>query len=275
MKKIISIIVACFFLLPLFAWAEPLGQGSQRVFDNARLMSKSEIDKLEGTIALLKKQYPMDFVILTSNDVQAGRSQAFADDFYDSNGFGMGDDASGILLLIDISNRECTVSSSGQMIRYVTDSRLNTLLDSVASHLSGGKYADAAYAALVQLSVYLANGIPGGQYNQDEQGNIDRYVKPKAVTLTEAAIALLVGLLSGAALFFSVRHAYAMKGSAYKYDLNKNTTVNVTGATDVFLRTQVTRTPKASSSGGGGIGGRSSTHSSSSGRVHGGGSRRF
>ena len=130
--------------------------------------------------------------------------------------------------------------------------------------------------ALTQLTVYLSNGIPSGQYNQDEEGTIDRYVKPRAVTLGEAAIALLVGLLSGIVLFFTVRHAYAMKGSAYKYDLNKNTTVNVTGATDVFLRTQVSRTPKASSSGGGGIGGMgSSTHRSFSGRVHGGGSRRF
>jgi uncharacterized protein len=123
----------------------------------------------------------------------------------------------------------------------------------------------------------LSNGIPNRQYNEDEQGTVDRYVKPRAVTLGEAAIALLAGLLSGAVLFFSVRHAYAMKGSAYKYDLQTNTNVNITGATDVYLRTQVTRTLKASSSSGGtGFGGgRSSTHHSSSGRVHGGGSRKF
>jgi uncharacterized protein len=176
-----------------------------------------------------------------------------------------------------MNNREITVSTSGQMIRYITDARLSTLLDSVAPYLTGGEYGQGAFMALAQLSVYLSNGIPSGQYNEDEEGAIDRYVKPRAVTLGEAAIAMLAGLASGAVLFFAIRHAYAMKGSAYKYDLQKNTTVNVTGATDVYLRTQVTRTPRASSSsGGGGIGGlRSSTHRSSSGRIHGGGSRRF
>jgi uncharacterized protein len=276
MKRIIAVIAVCIFLLPLVALGETLGQGSQRVFDNAKLMSQSEIDRLEGTIKLLKSQYKMDFVVLTSSDVPIDKSHDFADDFYDNNGFGAGDDFSGILFLIDMNNRLVTVSTSGLMIRYLTDARLNTLLDAVTPNLTGGKYGEAAYIALVQLSVYLTNGIPGNQYNQDEEGNIDRYVKPRAVTLGEAAIALLVGLLSGVILYFAVHHAYAMKGSVYKYDLQKNTTVTVTGATDVYLRTQVTRTPRASSTGSGGIGGgMSSTHRSSSGRIHGGGSRRF
>jgi uncharacterized protein len=277
MKKIIAVIAACFFLLPLFARAEPLGQGSQRVFDNAKLMSQSEIDRLEGTIKLLRSQYKMDFVVLTTNDVPTDKSQEYADDFYDNNGFGEGEDLSGILLLIDMNNRLVTVSTTGLMIRYITDARLSTLLDTVAPYLTGGEYGQGAFVALAQVSVYLSNGIPSGQYNQDEEGVIDRYVKPRAVTLGEAAIALLAGLLSGVILFFTVRHTYAMKGSAYKYDLNKNTAVTVTGATDVYLRTQVTRTVRASSSsGGGGFGGLgSSTHRSSGGRVHGGGSRRF
>ena len=141
MKKIIAILAilaVCFFLLPLSVNADTLGQGSQRVFDNAKLMSKSEIDKLEGTIKLLKSQYNMDFVVLTSQRCQTGKSQEFADNFYDTNGFGLGSDFSGILLLIDMKNREITVSTSGLMIRYITDARLNTLLDAAAPYLTGG-----------------------------------------------------------------------------------------------------------------------------------------
>ncbi len=276
MKRIVAAIAVCILLLPLAALGQTLGQGSQRVFDNAKLMSQSEIDRLESTITMLKNQYGMDYAILTSNDAKTGRSQEFADDFYDNNGFGAGDDASGILILIDMNNRELTVSTTGLMIRYITDARLNTLLDTAMPYLTNGEYGQAAFMALAQMSVYLKNGIPNDQYNEDEEGIIDRYVKPRAVTMGEAAIALAAGLISGLVLFLSVRHAYAMKGSAYKYDLKKNATVNITGATDVYLRTQVVRVPRAtSSSGGGGMGGRSSTHRSSSGRIHGGGSRRF
>ncbi len=277
MKRVFIILTACLLLLPLSAFGQSLGQGSQRVFDNARLMGQSEINQLEGTINLLKSQYGMDYVIVTSNDVKTGGSRAFADDFYDDNGFGTGKDFSGALILIDTNNRELTISTSGLMDRYITDLRLNTLLDTAAPYLTSGEYAQASLIALAQISVYLKNGIPSDQYNQDEEGVIDRNVKPRILTMGEAAIALLAGIASGFGLFLAVRHAYAMKGSAYKYDLNKNTNVNITGATDIYLRTQVTRVPRASnSSGGGGMGGsRTSTHRSSSGRSHGGGSRKF
>ncbi len=276
MKRTVAMIAACILLLPVFALCEPLGQGSQRVFDNARLMSENEITRLENTIASLRRQYDMDFAVLTSNDVKPGRSREFADDFYDSNGFGTGSDFSGVLFLIDMSNREFYVSTSGLMIRYVTDARLDALLDTAYSYLAEGKHGDAAYAALNQLSVYLKNGIPSNQYNQDEEGHIDRYVKPRAVTMGEAAIALAAGLAGALILYFAVLHKYAMKSSAYKYDLKKNADANITGATDVYLRTQVTRVPRSSSnSGGGGFGGRSGTHRSSGGRIHGGGGRKF
>ena len=277
MKRIIALLAMCILLLPLPALCETLGQGSQRVFDNAKLMGESEITKLENTISKLRKQYNMDIVVLTSNDAKTDRSKEFADDFYENNGFGAGGDSSGFLFFIDMHNRVPTISTEGMMIRYVTDVRLNALLDTAYAYLSSAKYGDAAYMTLAQLSLYLQNGIPANQYNQDEEGNIDRYVKPRDLTVGEAAIALAAGFAGAVILFFAVRHKYAMKGSAYRYDLGKNTAVNITGATDVYLRTQVIRVPRASSnSSGGGFGGRSSTHRSSSGRIHGGGSgRRF
>ncbi len=277
MKRIVAVVAVCMLLLPLAALGDSLGQGSQRVFDNAKLMSQSEIARLEDLIATIQKRYNMDIVVLTSNDAKTGRSLEYADDFYDSNGFGKGDDFSGLLFLIDMNNRVPTISTTGLMIRYVTDKRLSALLDTAYAYLSKAKYGDAAYMTLAQLSLYLQNGIPANQYNQDEEGNIDWYAKPRDLTVGEAAIALLAGLAMGYVFFLAVRHKYGMKGSAYQYDVKKNAAVNITGATDVYLRTQVTRVPRATSTtGGGGMGGRSGTHRSSSGRTHGGGSgRRF
>jgi uncharacterized protein len=158
-----------------------LGRGSSRVFDLMGLIEQSDITRLEDTIALLSKQYKMDIVIVTSDEPEQGRSQEFADGFFDDNGFGTGIDSSGILFLIDMSNREFCISTSGLMIRYLTDARLDALLDGVTSYLSEGRYGEGAYAALVQLSLYLENGIPGGQYNDDESGGIDPYVTPTPI----------------------------------------------------------------------------------------------
>lgn len=274
MKRLIA--AACLMLLLSFALTGALCQTEQRVYDLAHLMGQSEIEALESRIAQMKSTYDMDFAVLTQDDTKGKDAQSYADDFYDENGFGLGNDLSGLLLLIDMDNREVHVSTSGLMIRYMTDARVNTLLDVVVPYVSAGEYSGAALAALDQMEVFLKNGIPQNQYNQDEQGNIDPYrpQKPKSITLGEAAIALFSGLAGALILFFTVRGKYAMKGSAYKYDLTKNAAVNITGATDVYLRTQVTRVPRASSNSGG-TGGRSSTHHSSSGRVHGGGGRKF
>ncbi len=276
MKKRIALLICLLLLVPC-TLTYALGQTEQRVFDQAHLMGQSEIDRLESRIASMRSSYGMDFVVLTADDVKTGGSQAYADDFYDQNGFGTGSDAAGLLFLIDMANREIHVSTTGLMIRYMTDVRINTLLDAVIPYVSGGEYSEAADMALSQAEVFLKNGIPQGQYNQDEEGNVDPYRPPvpKTVTLGEAAIALLTGLAGALILFFSVRGKYAMKGSAYSYNLQKNAAVNITGATDVYLRTQVTRVPRASANSGGGMGGRSSTHRSSSGRSHGGGGRKF
>ena len=276
MKKFIAVVLLILLLLPSIAIGETLAQGKSRVFDQAELMSDNDIKTLESAIAAMRRQYDMDFVILTSGDAKTDKSQEFADDFYDNNGFGAGEDADGFLFFIDMNNRVATVSTSGQMIRYLTDARLNTLFDAAYPYLSSGEYGKAAQAALSQVTAFLKNGIPEDQYNEDEYGGVSRYQKPMSLTFWEIVIAAAAGLISALILYFSVRHKYLMKGSAYSYDLNSNASVTITGATDVYLRTAVTRTPKASSSSGGGGGGRSSTHHTSSGRSHGGGSsRRF
>jgi uncharacterized protein len=269
MKKIGALTLALFFLIgiPLAASASSLGAGSKRVFDYAGLMSASEITSLEALIKDARAQYGMDIAVLTSNDAKDGASQAYADDFYDYNGFGKGPDGDGFLLFIDMHNRVTTVSTKGIMIRYITDARLSVLLDIGYAYLHNGEYGKAVTVTLMQLKFYLQQGIPSGQYN---------YTTEKTLTPGEMAVSLGAGLLTALVFISVVRHQYGLKGSTYKYDLQGNTTVSVTGAEDEYLRTSVVRTRRQMPSSGGGGGFGSSTHRSGSGSIHGGGSgRRF
>lgn len=280
MKKLYLIIIAVLITaaLTLPSSAETLGEGSARVFDNAGLMSESEISELETLISGMRSAYNMDFVVLTSNDAASGESMAYADDFYDYNGFGFGAEWDGFLFFIDMNNRVPTISTCGLMIRYVTDARLNALLDTSYNYLAEDQFASAAYMTLSQLDGFIQEGIPSDQYNVDEYGNTDYYYDTvpavRALTGTEFLISLGIGLVCALILLSSVKYRYGLKGSTYKYNLNGNTVVNITGATDVYLRTNVVKVRKQSSSSGRGSGSSSSTHSSSSGRSHGGGSGR-
>ena len=65
---------------------------------------------------------------------------AYADDFYDYNDYGMGDDNSGILLLLTMSERKWKMSTHGDAIRIFTDAGQEYMSDKFVSSLTDGDY---------------------------------------------------------------------------------------------------------------------------------------
>ena len=92
-----------------------------RVFDEAGLFSAEEVQELETRIDEVRDSQDADLAVLTVEDAQGESAESYADDFYDSHGLGVGDDASGILLSIDMDNREIYVSTTGYAMKVLTD----------------------------------------------------------------------------------------------------------------------------------------------------------
>ena len=95
-----------------------------RVFDEAGLFSAEEVQELETRIDEVRDSQDADLAVLTVEDAQGESAESYADDFYDSHGLGVGDDASGILLSIDMDNREIYVSTTGYAMKVLTDARV-------------------------------------------------------------------------------------------------------------------------------------------------------
>ena len=102
-----------------------------RVFDLAGLFSEAQEETLSGTIRRLRGKMNMDVAVVTAEDAKGLMGQEFGDLFYEENGMGAGKNASGVLFLIDLDNRELVISTEGDMIRYLTDERIETILDHV------------------------------------------------------------------------------------------------------------------------------------------------
>ncbi len=244
---------------------------SQRVYDDAGLFTKAEKELLEQSIAELTGEMNMDFVVLTATDKEGKTQAEYADDFYDENGFGTGEDRSGLLFMIDMESRDCYISTSGDMIDYLTDARIAQILqydDRLWEMLSAGNYAGAVCRVMNEVKEYYAEGpetVPEKRYNP-----------------LMAAVAAVIGALAGLGKSKSIRNEYGMKNekrqamqSTKAYMATTNFAFNQSA--DDLLNTIVTRVPlpapaKVSSgrSGGSSYSG-SSTHTSSSGRTHGGG----
>lgn len=282
---ILAVLVCCLMLGTLSVWGKEAraagAGGEQRVFDEAGLFKDSEIKAFEVEIANSQKQMKADIVVVTAEDTGEKSTQAFADDFFDQGGFGYGEDRNGVLFLIDMDNRQLTLSTSGSMIRILTDQRIETILDHVSQGVRQNNYTDSVEQFLTDVVDYHRKGIQSNQYNYDtETGNISVY---RSIRWYEALLSLGVSAFTGIMVCVGIVSRYSMKKErrrsaqfqmAYRADSKfvfhgeKNNLVHKYVTTTIVPR-------NTSPPGGGGSAGRSSTHTSSSGRSHGGGSRGF
>ncbi len=265
-KSLIVLMLLIFIGKPILISAQGLS-----VFDEGNLFNESQIEDLEREAKTIGDNYNMDIIILTSNDTGGKSSRDYADDYFDYNGFGRGTDRDGILFLIDMDNREAYISTSGIAIRYLTDQRIEGILDIVFdSGMGDGDYYSASKGFLSGTEQYLAMGIPQDQYSEEEG------IKEKnSLSPMEAAISAIAGLGLSGGFFLRTKSKYKMKNPSKPLTFRNNSIVNLTREQDQLIDTIVTHRiiPKPSSNSG--SSGKSTTHTSSSGRSHGGGGRKF
>ena len=189
----------------------------------------------------------------------------------------VGDDASGILLSIDMDNREIYVSTTGYAMKVLTDARVEKVLDAAYDSVADGNYAEGALGAIDSIENYLEMGVPAGQYTQV------REEKKHSLEWYEALFAAVAAAIVAALPCFSVMRQYKMQKEhrqslgfhmAYRADSALHFVQNE----EQFVNRSVVtrRIPKNPGPGAsGGSAGRTTIHQGSSGRMHGGGGRKF
>ena len=270
-KRIIQPIVLLLAIL-LTIWLMSGGAvfALDRVIDQSGVFTAAQAGKLAAAAADLGAKYGMDIVIVTTDDTGGKTARAYADDFFDERGYGVGAGRDGILFLIDFDNREAYISTSGSGIRYLTDARIESILDDVfAKGMNNKDYYGAANAFLTSTANWLAAGIPAGQYNEPESS-------ANRLTFLDGILGLLAGGALGIGFFSGVRSQYKGRPQRAVFEYQKNSLVSLAPFADnqinAFITTRrIPRPPPGS----GMSGGRSTTHRSSGGGMHGGGGRRF
>ncbi len=224
---------------------------SVKVYDYAGLLTEEQLQNLSEKLVTTGQKRKMDLVIVTTDDTKGRSSMEYADDFYDYNGFGFGEENDGVLLLIDMEHRTAWISTTGKAISVINSSRIDKILDKVAPPLTDGEYEKSCLAFVNKTNHYLLD---------------DQFLSPQTF-LIFVGISLAVGAIGAAIMAASNR--LVRKGTQAGAYLSGE--IALTGQNDVFLRSSVTRTaiPKNTSGGGGG------GHVGSSGASHGGGGRGF
>lgn len=250
-----------------------------QVVDQAGLFTPEEEDQITQLIDRLEAEYEFDFFVYTSDQAHYSDTWDYANDLSDRYQIGMGPDDSGMLYLIDMYERVDQISTTGVLIQYLTDSRMEAIFDRTYPRLSRGDYGQAALSALTATEGFLRAGIEEGSFLYDAETGRRLSGLYNRLTTGELALAAVVGLIVAGVIVLSVQGAYTLKGSTYRYDLENNIALTLTRDDEQFLTQHVTRTARSSGTGssgghssGGGNGSR--VRVSSGGRSHGGGTGR-
>lgn len=206
MRKRDRIFIAPLLAVSLLFAAAPTAlaaeSGGQFVFDKADLLTTEEEDELNDMANNLAENFNMNFVILTTDDAEGKEAEVYADDFYMDNGFYDDGKDGGAIYLIDMDNRRVQVETAGDMkVRYITDDRVDGIIDAGYEDVKDGAYA-AAFEAMLNATVdYIEDGVVDGKYTYNEDtGEYDYYDTGKEIlqiTLAEFLIALGIALVAG------------------------------------------------------------------------------
>ena len=252
---------------PVIKYADPFvayhDYDAPRVVDGADIFTDAQEDALARRMAEMSKQTSNDFVIVTVNSTGGLSHMEYADDFYDYNGYGLGPDYDGMLLLIcmDRSYRGWHISTHGDSFDRFRDRDIKDLNDALEPYLVDGDYYAAAEADLDGVEAVFTR--PADYRLQEAKSASVRRAVPAALVIALIAALITIAVLRGK--MKTVRQA----GSAAGYMVKDSFILR--RESDTFLNSHVVKTRKESSSSSGGH----SSHTSSSGRSHGGGGGRF
>jgi uncharacterized protein len=101
-------------------------------------------------VALVSK-YDMDVVILVEDSIGLNDVTDYADDYFDFNGYGVGSKHSGVLLLLDMDEREWAISTCGDAIDALTDYGQEQIMDEVLEYLGDDEYYNGFHTYLELL----------------------------------------------------------------------------------------------------------------------------
>ena len=281
MKKILSFIIAAAFVV-VFSFSV-LAADVPRIVDNAGIIGEENSEIIRAYLDEKSDEHDFDFAVLAEESIGGGDIVAYADDYFDNNGFGRGEDGrDGILLVIVMDTREWAFSTSGFGVTVFGDYELGEIEDAMVGELSNGNYAQAVYnyAQVAEYYVRYAkeNGFDfseDGYYTYDDPSYYDDYEPEPMPATTKLGICGIFGSLSGLISVLTMKgkmNTVHKKQSAGDYV--RRGSLNVYRSNDYFINKTVAKTmryvEKSSSGGGTTHHGGGSTHISSSGHSHGG-----
>ena len=252
---ILTLILCLVAVLALPVYAAP-----ELLVDDADLLSPGEEAQVEAELSRISGKYGMDIVIVTVDSIGWQSPMAYADDYYDYNGYC----ADGILLLVSMEEGDWWVSTTGYGITVITDAGLEYMSQRFVPYFSDGEFAQGFMEFAELCEAFLIQAETGDPYDSH---NLPKDPYDLSTNLIVAVVIGLVAAWIVTGMMKSKLKTVTQQARADDYMIPGS--LQLTHSRDLFLYTHIDRREKPKESSG------SSTHTSSSGTRHGGGGGKF
>ncbi len=272
------------------------GEGSSVYMqDTSSILSQEDQAALETRLSEITVEQNCGVYIRTTSDFEGKEPQAYADDYYDASGLGIGDDHSGIMLVVNFDSGDWVITTTGSAIDTFTDARQKTTMKKVVKKLREDP-AKAFNIFADKCEEYLIDA--NKPVEETEQVETETEVEATEAEPAQAddtsdmhpRVILIGGIILG--IITSLIIVLCQAGdlnSVHREPAAKNYvrpgSMKLTTQTEQFLNKRVDRVAKSDSSSGAAAGAAaahhssgssgSTTHTSSSGTTHGGSSGKF
>ena len=254
MKKLLSCVLLTLLLLTLFLPVYASFENPS-IVDEAGYLMQSELASLTEKLDKVREKYDFEVAIYTQSDMTSSTAEESADDIYDYQGYGAGENDDGIMLYICSDTREYHFTTHGKGREYFNKNGLAYLESKVVPHLSGNDYYEAFEEYIETTDELLQMAKDGKPYNEKQYSM--KYLFGVII------VCLIAPLLI--AFWMMKRKLKKMKTAVendYAANYIKPGSMRIDTSRDLFLYSRITKTERPKSSSG--------THTSSSGRTHGG-----
>ena len=249
-----------------------------RVVDLAGVIDSNTLAELNRMADEVSEKYACDVAAVIVKSLGGKSVVEYADDFYDYNGYGYGQNKDGILLLLSLEERDFNFTGEGYGAVAFTDyGRENYLSPHFKEYLKGSRggvddWAGAIRCYITDCGTLLEqarNGHPYDYYGSNTV--VEREKKTvKDVAPGAALISAIIGFFSGGIPAGAMKRKMKSVEKNYGAGNYARGGLQMRRSEDRFLYSNVHRTPipREEHRTGGGGGGGSTMHFSSSGHSH-------
>ena len=262
-RRIVSLFLVLMLLSSLaittYATEIALIEDGNSVYDEANLLTSSEEDEIAEVLEDVSAAYETQLVIVTVPELDSSIDY-FAEGLYDTMGFGYGDSYDGVLLIVCMDPRECSILCNGLAANTITPDTRDQILDAVASYLADGDYAEAFLTFAEECEYYLdGSSANSAASTYPDNGNRERSEFTFGSTLLfSMVVGIVAGLIVVAILAGQLK---SVKKQNQARDYVKAGSMHLTERSDIFLYRNVSRVKRDSGSSSSGSGSRSRSSS--------------